>query len=491
MNDSYILSIDQSTSGTKGLIVDQYGNITAKRTVNHKQIYPQSGWVEHNPIEIYENVKRIINEIAKSNQYIGKVKALTITNQRETVIVWDRKTGEPAYNAIVWQCRRTTEECTRLKCYEEKVNLKTGLTIDPYFSATKVKWILDNIAGVREKAEKGELLLGTIDSWLIWKLTNGRIHATDVTNASRTLLYDIYTLDWDDELLDIFQIPKLMLPEVKFSDEVFGLVEDDELLLNRIPISGIIGDSQAALFAQQCFDKGMAKATFGTGTSVMVFTEELVKAKEGLVTSVACGYDGKVNYALEGIVNTTGDIIRWMKDDLSLIDNFDEAETLAETLDDNGGVYLVPAFIGLGAPYWSPKTRAGIIGMSRNTKKAHVVRAGLESIAYQVKDIIQLIYEETNLTVKELRVDGGATSNDFLMQFLSDVLGIKVVVSNISELSALGSIYLGGLGTSIWGSIDDICQLNNNRRIFKPKMNQEKSNQYYSEWKNAIHSLLI
>ncbi|MEC1355095.1 glycerol kinase GlpK [Bacillus sonorensis] len=494
MNEKYILVIDQSTSGTKALIVDQQGSVVARKTGSHKQIYPQSGWVEHDPIEIYESVKAAINAIAESNQkIIDKVKALTITNQRETVIVWDKQTGEPVYNAIIWQCRRTASMCTFLKDkgYEEKVHSKTGLTIDPYFSATKVKWILDNISGVRERAENGDLLLGTIDSWLLWKLTNGNVHATDVTNASRTLLFNINSLNWDDELLEIFDIPKLMLPEVRFSDDIYGFIQDSELLLPKIPISGVIGDSQAALFAQRCFHKGTAKATFGTGTSVMVFTEELVDAKDGLVTSIAWGLNKEVKYALEGIIHTTGDIIKWMKDDLTLFDDFDEAESLAAMLEDNGGVYLVPAFVGLGAPYWSPNTRAGITGISRNTNKSHIIRAGLESIVYQVKDVIQLIYQDTNVAVKELKVDGGATSNAFLMQFLSDVLGIKVIVSNVSELSALGSAYLGGLGIKLWNSIEEINQLRNEQHIFEPKMNQETREQFYSEWKHAIHSLLI
>ncbi|MCK0473374.1 glycerol kinase GlpK [Halalkalibacter sp. APA_J-10(15)] len=494
MNDSYILAIDQSTSGTKALLVNRQGSIIAKETAMHKQIYPQSGWVEHDPIEIYENVKKVINKIARSNhEIIDKMKTLTITNQRETVVVWDKQTGKPVYNAIVWQCRRTTAVCERLKQegHEETVRTKTGLTIDPYFSASKVKWILDNVSGIRSRAQKGELLLGTIDSWLIWKLTQGKVHATDVTNASRTLLFNIRSMNWDEQLLEIFQIPQSMLPEVQSSDTYFGLVEDSVLKVPPVSISGVIGDSQAALFAQRCFEKGMAKATFGTGTSVMVFTDQLEDVNEGLVTSVAWGYSGKIHYALEGIINTTGDIIRWMKDDLTLFHSFEEAERLVGKLENNGGVYLVPAFVGLGAPYWSPSTRAGIIGMSRNTSKAHIVRAGLESIVYQVKDILQLIYEETNVEVKELRVDGGATTNVFLMQYLADVLGIKVIVSSVSELSALGSVYLGGLGTGIWNSGGEISKLNREKRVFKPKMSQKTREKYYSEWKNAIQSLLI
>ena len=492
MRNRYILAIDQSTSGTKALLINHQGQIVEKQTAVHKQIYPQSGWVEHDPVEIYENIKQVINKIGEKNPSISlKMNTLTITNQRETIVIWDKRTGEPVYNAIVWQCRRTTSICTALKAkgYEEVIHASTGLKIDPYFSAAKAKWILDNVPGVRERAEKGDLLLGTMDSWLIWKLTNGRVHATDVTNASRTLLFNIYTLSWDEELLKIFTIPKTMLPEVKYSDEIFGFVEDSELFINKLPISGVIGDSQAALYAQQCFDKKSAKATFGTGTSVMVYTKECVEAKEGLVTTVAWGFGGKVYYAMEGIINTTGDIIRWMKDDLTLFSTFDEAEQLAYMLDDNEGVYLVPAFVGLGAPYWKPEIRASITGMSRSTKKAHIVRAGLESIVYQVKDVLQLIEKETNIAVKELRVDGGATTNQFLMQFLADILGIKVMVSTISELSALGSVYIGGLGSSFW-TLEEISALHTEKRMFEPKMNTEAREQFYLEWKRAVYSAI-
>jgi len=494
VDESYILTIDQSTSGTKGIIVDKKGTIISRKTSIHKQLYPQSGWVEHDPIEIYENVKRVIKESIESNIHlISNLKALTITNQRETVVVWDKKTGNPVYNAIVWQCRRTTEMCITLnkEGYADKVRKKTGLPIDPYFSASKVKWILDNVSGAREKAEKGDLLLGTIDSWLIWKLSEGKVHATDVTNASRTLLFNIHSLSWDEELLQIFNIPESMLPEVRFSDDLFGLIEDSDLLVNKIPISGVIGDSQAALFGQKCFEKGMAKATFGTGTSVMVYTEDLLEARDGLVTTVAWGLNGKVHFALEGIINTTGDIIKWMKEDLTLFNEFSEAEALAEMLKDNDGVYLVPAFVGLGAPYWSPNTRAGIIGMSRSTNKSHLVRAGFESIVYQVKDIVELIHEKNQISVMGLKVDGGATSNNFLMSFLSDLVNINVMVSDIPELSALGSAFIGGLGTGMWVSVEEITLLNRELSIFEPKMSEEKRKQFYMEWKNAIHSLLI
>ncbi|SDZ38492.1 glycerol kinase [Evansella caseinilytica] len=493
MNEGYILAIDQSTSGTKALIIDNQGRIISAKAVSHQQIYPQSGWVEHDPMEIYENVKKVINEsVQTTGDRTGKWKALTITNQRETVVVWDKQTGAPVYNAIVWQCRRTAGICAALKeqgC-EEKVRSKTGLTMDPYFSGTKVKWILDHVPGARAKAEKGELLLGTIDSWLIWKLTKGNVHATDITNASRTLLYNIYSLSWDDELLQLFTIPKSMFPEVKFSDEIYGNVKDAAINLPELPISGVVGDSQAALFAQQCFEKGMAKATFGTGTSFMVYTDKWQTGNRGLVTSVAWGFNSNVHYALEGIIHTTGDVIKWMKEDLALFSDFAEAEALAEKLDGNDGVYVVPAFVGLGAPYWRPDARAAIVGMSRNTNRSHLIRAGLESIVYQVKDVIQLIYDDAGVPVKQLRVDGGATSNDFLLRFLADILHMDVIVSNVSELSALGSAYLGGLGIGMWDSVEDIKRLKRTGRTFKPKMSQQSRSNYYQGWKKAVSSVL-
>lgn len=494
MSKNHIIAIDQSTSGTKGILVNNRGQIIKKISLAHRQIYPKPGWVEHDPIEIYENVKKILNQLVNTASIsIEQVSVLTITNQRETVVVWDRETGKPIYNAIVWQCKRSTKDCQNFvdKGYDIKVKSKTGLTLDPYFSATKVKWILDNVKGAKVKASQGRLLLGTIDSWLIWNLTKGKVHATDVTNASRTLLYNIYTLTWDDDLLEIFDIPKSMLPKVKYSDEIYGRVKDSELSLQRLLISGVIGDSQAALFGQRCFDKGMAKATFGTGTSVMAYTGELVEAKNGLVTSVAWGFDGNVSYCLEGIINTTGDIIKWMKEDLDLFDDFSEAEQLASNLSDNQGVYLVPAFVGLGAPYWSPKTRAAITGINRNTNKSHFVRAGLESIVYQVKDVIKLVNDGSHTPVKELRVDGGAITNHFLMQFLADILNVRVLVSDVSEVSTMGSVFLGGLGIGVWNSVDEINQLNNKQSFNQPEMAQKLREQYYLEWKKAVHKLLV
>ncbi|MBO1510711.1 glycerol kinase GlpK [Metabacillus sp. BG109] len=494
MTTDYILAIDQSTSGTKALLVDSNGTITHKKSASHKQYYPQPGWVEHDPIEIYENVKFLINGIVESAAISTiELKVLAITNQRETIVVWDKETGLPVHNAIVWQCRRTSDMCKQLKeyGYESKIKSKTGLTLDPYFSASKVKWIMDNIDGVKERAGDGKLLLGTIDSWLIWKLTGGKVHATDYTNASRTLLFNIHSLEWDHELLELFTIPKSMLPEVKDSNDIFGETEDKEILLSKLPISGVIGDSQGALFGQKCFEKGMAKATYGTGTSVLMHTGEMVRAENGLVTSIAWGINGEVSYALEGIIHSTGDTIKWLIEELELITDLSEVETFVRSLSDNQGVYFIPAFVGLGAPYWNSYARAAIMGMSRNTGKAHIVRAAVESIAYQVKDAIELMETESSINIKELKVDGGATANSFLMQFQADMLGANVIASNVSELSSMGSVYLAGLGIGIWNSLDEIRKLNLENELFEPMIAIDLRNEWYQGWKRTVNSVLV
>ncbi|MDM5327466.1 glycerol kinase GlpK [Neobacillus sp. CF12] len=495
MNEErYILALDQSTSGTKALVVNSKGQIFQKSGLSHKQYYPQAGWVEHDPVEIYENVKKLLNEVVQTAEISDEnLAVLAITNQRETIVVWDKETGIPVYNAIVWQCRRTSDSCKALKenGYENMIHAKTGLTADPYFSASKIKWIFDHVEGVKEKAWEGKLLVGTIDSWLIWNLTGGMVHATDYTNASRTLLFNIHSLGWDQELLDLFEIPSSMLPEVKSSNDSFGVTKDENLPFRDLVISGVIGDSQGALFGQKCFEPGMAKATYGTGTSVMMHTGELVKSQNGLVTSIAWGIDGRVDYALEGIIHCTGDVIKWIKDQLELIDDMSEVEKLATSIQDNEGVYLVPAFVGLGAPYWSPYTRAAIIGMSRNTGKAHIVRAGLESIAYQVNDCIELLVNESNIPIKKVNVDGGATSNQFLMQFQADMLGIDISASQVSELSSMGSAYLAGLGVGIWKSIEEINTLNPNHDVYQPLMPKNLRNKYLDGWKETIKSIVV
>ncbi|MDQ0900887.1 glycerol kinase GlpK [Paenibacillus sp. V4I7] len=494
MIETYILAIDQSTSGTKALIVDRSGSIIARSTAEHKQSYPQPGWVEHDPLEIYNNVKRTAHlamELAgiDADQLAG----LTITNQRETAVVWDRTSGLPVYPAIVWQCQRTADRCAELKAanMEEIVRAKTGLVLDPYFSATKWGWILEHAEGAREKLEQGKLLAGTIDSWLLWKLTGDSVHATDFTNASRTSLFNIHTLEWDVELCEWFQVPSAILPEVKSSDEIFGYTKDPELFSAKIPISGIIGDSQAALFGNQCFDIGMAKATYGTGTSVLMnIGEKHDQLGNGLVTTIAWGMSGKITYALEAIIRTSGDTIKWVRDQLGLFSSFEEMEELIAQAPNNEGVYVVPAFVGLGAPYWDPYARAAIMGMSRGSGRSHIIRAALESIAYQVNDAVKLMQSESGIRLKELRADGGASDNTTLMQFQADVLERRVIKSEVAELSAMGSVYLGGLGVGFWLSLDEHKNPGQVYSIYESKMQENIRDQHIAGWNRAVTSVL-
>jgi glycerol kinase len=494
LGSGYILAVDQSTSGTKTMIVNSKAEIIVKSSKEHKQYYPEPGWVEHDPVEIYENVRFLLKDVvSKSGLYSSDIDVLAITNQRETVLVWDKNTGLPVYNAIVWQCRRTADICDDIKGRGLEVTIKdkTGLMVDPYFSATKVKWILDNVSGAREKADRGELLLGNIDSWLIWKLTGGRVHATDFTNASRTLLFNIKTLKWDEELLRIFDIPESMLPEVKSSNQIFGSTNAGELFEVGIPISGVIGDSQGALFGQQCFEVGMAKATYGTGSSVMMnIGDKYLESQNGLVTAIAWGIDEKVEYALEGIIHCTGDTIKWVKENLGLIPNFSEVEEMINSVESNEGVYVIPAFTGLGIPYWDAYARAAIIGMSRGSNKSHIVRAAVESIAYQIRDAIEVIETESGAQLKELRVDGGPTSNRFLMQFQADMLKVDVAVSDIAELSSMGSVYLAGLAVGIWNTMDEIKELRKASEAYSSKMEESLREKYYSSWKTAVKRVL-
>ncbi|WP_082630439.1 glycerol kinase GlpK [Peribacillus muralis] len=492
VQEKYILAIDQSTSGTKVKVINKKGEILTKKSLEHQQYYPNSGWSEHDPIEIYSNVRDLLNDMVRTTTVdTTNIEVLSITNQRETIVVWDKETGLPVYNAIVWQCRRTADLCKELKNkgLEKVVKLKTGLTLDPYFSATKVKWILDHVDGARKKANKGQLLLGTIDSWLIWKLTNGKVHATDYTNASRTMLFNIYDLSWDDELLDIFTIPTSMLPEVKFSNDHYGSISDLSNL--QLPISGIIGDSQGALVGQMCFEKGMVKSTFGTGSSLMMNTgKEAIKSGKGLMTTIAYAYDGEVSYALEGIIHSTGDTLKWIKDNLGLFDSFEEAEKMATSIESNDGVYIIPSFVGLGAPYWNPYSKAAIMGMNRRVNKNHIVRAGMESIAYQIRDVIELMNQESGIELKELRVDGGPTTNKFLMQFQADILGISVIKTNVPELSSMGAAYLAGVSQGLWKSMDEIKSLNYPKYRYSCEMSQSDSTKYYQEWKSTIALLM-
>lgn len=494
LGKGYILAVDQSTSGTKAMIVNREGEILGKCSKEHNQYYPQPGWVEHDPVEIYENVKEVLKGVVKDVGLApSDMDVLAITNQRETVVVWDKNTGLPVYNAIVWQCRRTAGICDELKHegFEDIIKDKTGLMVDPYFSATKVKWILDNIPGAREKAEKGELLLGNIDSWLIWKLTAGKLHATDYTNASRTQLFNVKTLRWDTELLQIFDIPESMLPQIKCSDDIFGNTESGEVFEESISISGVIGDSQGALFGQQCFEIGMAKATYGTGSSVMMnIGERYIESQNGLATAVAWGVKGKVEYALEGIIHCTGDTLKWVKENLGLFRDFSQVEPMINSIKDNEGVYVVPAFAGLGIPYWDAYARAAIVGMTRGTNKNHIVRAAVESIAYQIKDAVEVIKNESGIELKELRADGGPTENKFLMQFQADMLKSNVAKAAVAELSSMGSVYLAGLGVGIWKSKDEIKSLRKASKVYNPSMEEAIRERYYSGWKSAAKSVL-
>ncbi len=489
-SEKYILTIDQSTSATKTIIFNNKGTLESRVTVPHQQYYPQAGFVEHDPIEIFNNTLKGISEVlSKINIKDSDLACVAITNQRETAVIWDKNTGEPVANAAVWQCLRGTEYCNKLKQegYNDIIRSKTGLLIDPYFSASKLHWIMNNVDGLKEKAKNGDLLLGTMDSWMLWKLTGGKIHATDYSNACRTLLFNIHTLEWDAELLELFDLHESMFPEVRYSDEVFGFTDTDILFDHPVAIAGLLGDSHAALFGQNCFYAGMGKATYGTGSSIMMnIGNEPLKSPQGLVTSIGYGIDKTIYYVYEGNIHCTGDTINWLKNDIGLINDASETEELARSVDGNNGVYLVPAFVGLGAPYWDNEARACLSGMPRNTKKAHIVRAGLESIAYQIKDLISLMENDGAIELKELRVDGGPTRNQFLMQFQSDILSNNVARSEIEEVSALGATFMAGLATGFWKNIEEIESLRQSAHVFNPNMNLKEVEELYNGWKKAV-----
>ncbi len=491
----YILSIDQSTSATKAILFDETGQIAARENLTHQQFYPQPGWVEHDPVEIYKNTCQVIGAvIKKAGIQATQVECLSLTNQRETVVVWDKTTGKPVYNAIVWQCQRGVDICRQLskQGYNQLVKDKTGLLIDPYFSASGIHWILENVEGVRAKAENGKIACGTIDSWLIYNLTNAKVHATDHSNACRTMLYNIFDLKWEDEILELLNIPKQMLPEVKSSNAVFGHVECREAFSRSIPISGVMGDSHAALFGQLCFEPGLGKATYGTGSSVMMnIGKTPLKSPEGLVTSIGFSIDNEIDYVFEGNIHCTGDTIKWLVDNLKIFDDSAESEKIALTVSDNGGVYFVPAFAGLGAPYWNNDARACICGMDRGAEKGHVVRAALESIAYQIKDVTFRMTEKTGIALRELRVDGGPTNNTFLMQFQADMLNSAIKISDIEEASALGVALTGGLKAGIWNNQNELKKLLNTGKQIKPIMSNKKRQTLYKGWQNAVKRTLI
>lgn len=484
----YILAIDQSTSGTKAILFDSYADLIARTSVEHKQFYPKPGWVEHDPEEILHNTYNAVELLLKKNKInTSDVSSIAITNQRETVVVWDKKTGKPVYNAIVWQCNRGAEICDELisRGYEKFIFEKTGLNINPYFSASGVKWILKNVEGAAQSANEGHLLLGTIDSWLIWNFTSGKVHATDYTNASRTLLFNIHSLNWDPELLELFNIPKVMMPEVLPCDGQFGTTNLNGLI-PEVPIAGVIGDSHGALAGQMCFSQGMGKATYGTGSSIMMnIGEKPLTAPKGLVTSIGFAAKGKIFYVFEGNIHYTGATIKWLQDELQLINSAEETEALADSIEDTDDVYLVPAFTGLGAPWWDNNARALICGMNRGTKKAHIVRAALESIAYQVKDLIILI-NESGAKLQELRVDGGPTRNNFLMQFQADVLQTKINRSKIEEASALGAVLMNGFALKRWEDFKEVAAIRAGNDYILPEMPVSKVDKFYNGWKKAV-----
>ena len=455
----FILSLDQGTTSSRAIIFNHNGEIVAIAQREFTQIYPQAGWVEHDPMEIWTTQLSVAAEvIVKAGLAARDIDSIGITNQRETTVVWDRETGIPVYNAIVWQDRRTSAYCDEIKGkgLAQKIQEKTGLIIDSYFSATKAKWILDNVEGAREQAEAGKLAFGTIDSWLIWKLTAGKTHVTDVTNASRTMIYNIHTLEWDNELLDLFSIPKQMVPEVKSSSEVYGETAGN-ILAAKMPIAGIAGDQQSALFGQMCIEPGMVKNTYGTGCFMLMnIGKEPKISANNLLTTIAWKIKDEVYYALEGSIFIGGAVVQWLRDEMGLISKSADVETLAKKVPDTQGVYIVPAFAGLGAPHWDQHARGTITGLTRGTNKSHIARAALESIAYQTMDVLKAMEADAGVNIAELRVDGGATANDLLMQFQADLLQSKVIRPEVTEVTAIGAAYLAGLATGFWGSVEEI-----------------------------------
>ncbi len=489
----FIMSFDQGTTSCRAVLINHRGEIVSLAQKEIKQIFPKPGWVEHDPMEIWAVQAGVAQQAMR---HIGAeysdIVAIGITNQRETTVVWDKLTGEPVYNAIVWQCRRTAEYCDELKDrgLADKIKDKTGLFIDAYFSATKLKWILDNVKGCRERAQKGDLLFGTIDSWLIWKLTRGRVHVTDYSNAARTMLFNIHQLKWDDELLSIMDIPEIMLPRLVATSSIYG--DTDPLIFGGpIPIASASGDQQAALFGQGCFFAGNAKNTYGTGGFLLMNTgKNPVRSKKGLLTTIAWGIDSEVNYALEGSIFIAGAAVQWLRDELGIIAKASDTEALANKVVDNGGVYFVPAFVGLGAPYWDPYARGIITGLTRGSNRDHLIRATLESIAYQTWDVLKAMQEEANINLDVLKADGGASENNFLMQFQADIIGASVERPVNKESTALGAAYLAGLATGYWASIEDIIANRQVENIFKPTMEKGVREELLQGWHKAISRAL-
>ncbi|TQR35401.1 glycerol kinase GlpK [Brevibacillus brevis] len=489
MENKYMLSLDQGTTSSRAILFDKSGAIIGVAQKEFTQIYPKPGWVEHNAEEIWESQLEVLKAVLLENHVKPEeIAGIGITNQRETTVVWDKHTGKPIHHAIVWQSRQSIDICNQLKeqGHEQTVREKTGLLIDAYFSGTKVKWLLDHVEGARERAERGDLLFGTIDTWLIWKLTNGLVHVTDYSNASRTLMFNIHSLEWDDELLNMLQIPKSMLPTVRPSSEMYGYT-DEKLFEFQIPIAGIAGDQQAALFGQACFAEGQAKNTYGTGCFMLMNTgEKAVASKNGLLTTIAWGVDGKVEYALEGSIFVAGAAIQWLRDGLKLIEKSSDSEKHALAVDTTDGVYMVPAFVGLGAPYWDMEARGAIFGLTRGTTEDHLIRAALESLAYQTRDVLEAMEADSGIRLQKLAVDGGAVANNFLMQFQSDILNTEVERPRVNETTALGAAYLAGLAVGYWGSKEDIVNNKVVERSFSPDMADEVRQGLYAGWKQAV-----
>lgn len=488
MKKNYILALDQGTTSSRCILFDRQQNIVGSSQKEFNQFYPKPGWVEHDPMEIYSSQYGVLNEVlAQSGISAEEIAGIGITNQRETTIVWDKETGRPVYNAIVWQCRRTADLCEALKKdteFTSYIQERTGLLVDAYFSATKIKWILDHVPDARKKAEAGQLLFGTVDSWLIWKLTGGRAHVTDFTNASRTMLYDVEHLCWDKEICSRLGIPLSMLPEVCESSRIYGYANIQGV---EIPISGIAGDQQAALFGQTCFTAGEAKNTYGTGCFLLMNTgDTIVRSKNGLVTTVAIGLGGRVQYALEGSVFVGGAVVQWLRDELHLITEAADTEYFAQKVKDSAGVYVVPAFTGLGAPYWDMHARGAILGLTRGAGRDHIIRAALESIAYQTSDVLRAMEEDTGARLKELRVDGGASANQFLMQFQADIIGRTILRPVIRETTALGAAYLAGLATGMWRSPDEIRGQWTLDRRYEPNLPAQERARLTAGWMKAV-----
>ncbi|RXJ74309.1 glycerol kinase [Veronia nyctiphanis] len=491
MNEKkYIVALDQGTTSSRTVVLDHDANIISVSQREFTQVYPEAGWVEHDPMEIYATQSStLVEALNKAGITSDEVAGIGITNQRETTVVWNKETGKPVYNAIVWQCRRTAPICEEMKArnLEDYIRENTGLVLDPYFSGTKVKWILDNVEGAREDAEAGKLLFGTVDTWLVWKMTQGRVHVTDYTNASRTMLFNINTMEWDKKMLEELGVPASMMPEVKRSSEVYGQTNIGGKGGTRIPISGIAGDQQAALFGQMCVTAGQAKNTYGTGCFLLMNTgEEKVTSKNGLLTTLACGAEGQPAYALEGAVFMGGASIQWLRDEMKLLADAKDSEYFATKVDSSNGVYVVPAFTGLGAPYWDAYARGTIVGLTRGVNSNHIIRATLESIAYQTRDVLDAMQADSGIKLSALRVDGGAVANNFLMQFQSDVLDTEVHRPEVTEVTALGAAYLAGLAVGFWDSIDELKDKAVIDRTYVPNDDEDKRDRRYKGWKRAV-----